>query len=317
MYVDRWLAAFRRRVGEHGSPTHHRFYWLTEEEMDRSPCRKARPGAVACAFGRHATIYSPLLPIEHEVVHVELTPEAGHPLLTEGAAELFGSIAASSTTEAYSVAELVDGEYLHAPAYTSAGRFSRYLYEQHGSDAYFELFDAAVGVDDEAGLAAAFDRTLGVTLDEAIADYDTYAACDPPRWRFHDYECEDLALSPWASVDLWQDTVALDCAAPDVIGPRRDLGTEGPDKIWTLRALEVSEAGPYQLRVEGDAPAVAELQPCSGNCFDDDGVTVVGIRATTEAASPIGLLLPGRYWMRIERDANDSGEVVVSLERGP
>lgn len=67
-YAEKWLAAFRQRVGERGSPARHTFYWLSEDEYNRGIC----PVGIACAYLRANVIYSTVIPVEHEIVHTEL-----------------------------------------------------------------------------------------------------------------------------------------------------------------------------------------------------------------------------------------------------
>jgi hypothetical protein len=307
-YTEGWLAAFRRRVGEHGSPTHHRFNWLSPEDQEDTPCSD---GAAACAFTSRPSkpIYTSNIPHEHEIVHVELAPQVGHPLLTEGAAELFGSIGGPSSTFIVPIRELVGGD-VPGLGYPSAGRFSRYLLDTHGLDAYFDLLNAGADAGDASELDAAFRETLDVTLEEAITDYETFSPCAPPRWRLYDYECGDLPPTPWVSPDRWEQTIALDCGEADVIGPRGD-----EPQIWTLRALEVETDGTFEIMVASDAPATAHLEPCFRGCFDETGAIPPSPSATTERSSGPSVLPPGRYWMRVEHPAESAAAVTVSIER--
>jgi hypothetical protein len=304
-YTEAWLSAFRRRVSENGSPTHHRFYWLGPEDADKSPCSS---GWFGCAYPSEPSnpIYSSLIPFEHEIVHVEIDAKTGHPLLREGAAELFGSISGPTTTSIVPIRDMVGGD-VPGYGYQSAGRFSRYLVEAHGLEAYETLL-ATTGGRDESSLDAAFREVLEVSLDDAISDYETFSPCATPHWRYYDYECGDLAVSPWIEPGLWQDTIALSCDQPDVIGPR---GAE--PTVWTLRALEVDATGSFELSIASNEPATVSLASCSGNCFDEDGVSPPLVGATTEQSSGTVLLFPGRYWLHVAHDASSSADVTIQL----
>jgi len=314
-YTEGWLAAFRRRLGAEARPTSHRFFWLSPEDIDRTPCSL---GTGACAFTSRTpkSIYTPLIPHEHEIVHVELAHLVGPPLLTEGAAEMFGtSRVGPNELNSYPVGELLDGDRITGLGYPSAGRFSRFLVDTYGMDTYFDLLREAEPKETERGLRDAFDDALGIPVDDVIAEYETFPACDSPRWRYHDYECEDLPAHPWSTATRWQESIALDCAENDVIGPRPDdFYPSSVDMIWVLRAIDVETPGLHLLRLESSEPATAYLEPCVGGCFDG-GPAAAGLFASVEIPPFIADLAVGRYWLRVLHPAASRAEVTVTLDR--
>jgi hypothetical protein len=303
--MEAWLSAFRDRVGRSASEVRHTFYWLSPEEFEASPCGA---DAVACAFPRSDVIYSSYVPAEHELVHAELE---GWPLslLREGAAEVFGCTDHIDIVSAPPIEWMADERQIPGVGYQTAGRFSRFLIDRFGIDAYLDLY---TGLDADAGregLAAGMADILEADLSSVVADFEQQRACRQEAWRFYDVECSALPLEPWQDADHWSATVDLACDAPDVIGPRFET-------VWTRRALHVPETDRYTMSIESDDPsAVVTIFSCNATCGRADESTVVMIPAATIDYPTTLVLDPGRHWLRIEHAADSGAPVMVRIER--
>lgn len=270
-YMERWLAAFRERVGDHGNPARHTFYWVGPADFELELCTTG----VACSYPSANVIYSTIIPAEHEIVHAELDAQPPS-VLVEGAAEVFGSIASPMTISTMSIDPLLVEEQIPGVGYQTAGRFSRFIIERHGIDAYFALYEALDGASGRKAFAEAVEDTLGVGLTELEEGFEDTTPCSVAHWRYFDYECSTLPLTPWESPTRWSDDIDLSCAADDVIGPRRGL-------VWTLRAFEVEHEGAYELTVESpDESAQVAIVPCATSCYDDAATS--GSHATSLVA---------------------------------
>jgi hypothetical protein len=303
-YTEQWLVAFRERVDEHAEHGRHIFYWLTPEDFDNEVCTTG----YACAYPHSNVIYSTVIPAEHEFVHAEL--DARPPsVLREGAAEVFGSMSSLFTTRLTPLDPLLHDEQIPSSGYQTAGRFSRFIIERHGLDAYFELYESLDGAISRQALAAGVEETLGVQLPALVESFEESSPCSVDRWRYFDHECSTLPLTPWESPTRWAEEIDLSCSAKDVIGPRKGL-------VWTLRALEVDYAGLYDLTIEStDESAQVAIIPCNEQCYDLEprpGALAAGV-ATGGSASVY--LAAGRHWLRVEHsDGSDAG-VSIAIEQ--
>jgi hypothetical protein len=302
-YMEDWLSAFRERVGRSDSAVRHTFYWLSPEEFEASPC----VNAVACASGRADVIYSSFVPAEHELVHTELE---GRPpsLLSEGAAEVFGCTDHYDLVNLPSIESLADERQILRPDYQTAGRFSRFLIDRFGIDAYLDLYTALDGIEGRAGLAAGVAEILDADLSSLATELEQQRACKLEAWRFYDVECSMLPLEPWQDSDHWRATVDLACDAPDVVGPHGGI-------VWARRALHIAETDRYTLSVASTDPsAVAIIFACDPTCVRE-GPTVGVIPAATVERPTTLVLEAGRHWLRIEQAAGNDAPLTVQIVR--
>lgn len=303
-YTERWLAAFRKRVGDYGNPGKHTFYWLSAEDFGHEPCSSG----IACAYPYSNVIYSTVIPAEHEIVHTQLDAQPPS-VLGEGAAEVFGSIESLYTTEVVSLEPLLDEERISGLSYQTAGRFSRFIIERYGLDDYFALYDALDGSQGHDAFAVGVEEALGIGLPELVESFEQSSPCSVDRWRFFDHECSSLPLTAWKSPTRWTDTIDLSCTADDVIGPRRGL-------VWTLRGLGVEHAGLYQLTIESSDPtAQVAIFSCDVNCFDGRPVRPTPSTSVATGGTVSVLLDAGRHWVRVEHAADSDAPVAVLIER--
>jgi len=303
-YTEHWLAAFRERVGEHGDGSRHTFYWLSGDEFLPELCTTG----IACAYPRSNVIYSTLIPAEHEIVHAELDAQPPS-VLVEGAAEAFGTIASPFASKSMSIDPLLDEEQIPGIGYQTAGRFSRFIIEQHGIEAYFTLYESLDGATGREAFAEAVEDVLHVELPTLLQAFAARSPCAVGDWRYFDYECSTLPLTPWDSPTRWSDEIDLSCAADDVIGPRRGL-------VWTLRALEVEHPGSYDLVIDStDESAQVAIFPCDSNCYDDENEPATPTTTLAAGGSASVFLTAGRHWMRVDHSDGSDAPVSVTLER--
>lgn len=302
-YTEEWLVVFRERVGERGNPAKHTFYWLSPNDYDESPCSS---GTTGCAY--ESIAYSTVIPHEHELVHTELI---GFPpsVLSEGAAETFGSIRSPELITITDIEALFDLDQISASGYQTAGRFSRFVIDHYGLDAYFDLYEALDGATSRAALEAGFEEALDVELPELVADFESFSWCSVDRWRFYDRECTMLPLTPWQSPTRWAEEIDLSCAAPDVVGPQREL-------VWTRRAFEVEQAGLYDLVIESaDPTAQVEVFSCNAGCFDGEPHSPMPSVAVATGGRASFFLDTGRHWLQVEHAAGGDASVSIAIER--
>lgn len=308
-YMDGWLDGWRERLGDYARPQHHVFNWLGDDDFDASPCNTPDNG---CARWRDNVAYSRLMPLEHELVHTELDTHEAASLFTEGIAELFGARKdVTSLSSAFSFDELVARQrQVPGDSYETAGRFSRYLVETYGMDAYIGALNASPREGGATGISSALARHTGDTLEDIRKDFESYPVCQLAEWRYFDYECLAMPATPWVDDGRWEVELDLSCEASDVIGPR-------DDRIWTMRAIEIETEGRYLLS-GGIAGVQTYLAPCDTTCFRDDDEATDAI----DSLLPIGrvdryavVLEPGRYWFRFELPFGSTESVSMTVER--
>lgn len=303
-YTEDWLAAFRERVGDHGNPARHTFHWLTPEDFDHGLC----PTGIACAYPVRNVVYSTVIPFEHEIVHAELDAQPPS-VLREGVAEAFGSIDSPFQTTTMSLDPLLDDEQIPGIGYQTAGRFTRFVIERHGLDAYFALFEALDGASGREPLEHAVEDVLGVELKVLEREFERSAACSVDRWRYYDHECSTLPLTPWESPTRWAVEVELSCDADDAIGPRRGL-------VWTQRALEVAHEGRYELVIaSADETAEVVFSSCDAHCYDGEPKPAAPAARVATGGRESVYFTAGRHWLQVQHAEGSDARVSIGIER--
>lgn len=304
-YTEAWLQGFRARLGPHARPQHHVFNWVNDDDLMAVPCSTLG----ACAAPAQNVIYSNRVPHEHEIVHVELDTQDAPPLLSEGAAEAFGT-GQPPIELTHDVVEQLLAEIGTIPheRYPAAGRFTRFLIDTYGLDAWMEIVRASPEEAAREGIERAFLEVLGEPVIDVLADFEASPACSTAQWRYYDYECTAHPLTDWVDEGLWEATVDLSCDDPEAIGPQSD-------EFWTVQAFEVTEPGLYELTGHGSVGATFELVPCEWSCFDDAGIPPhLGTAWHDLDAVPVELQA-GRYWFRITQSVNERAAVSLRLDR--
>lgn len=312
-HMDRFVEAFRDFVGPRPEAEFHRYYVLDGddwEELDR-----CRDGATGCVV-RHRTVYARMIPSTHELVHAELGA-GGHTLLEEGIAEVFGNVDPDRMPLGYEILDALEHGNNDLPfeAYQRAAHFTRFLLDQHGIDAFLKLRDATSLGDDADRLDEAFDEALGISLDEALADYAEFPElCFNAGYRPPMVECA-APSSPWQDATTFTETVDLSCGSPDVLGP---FGGE----IFTLRAFEVAKLDEFSIEIdaEGTDEARAWVVKCDSECARlpredreypfEPAQTVIEARVGQPREA---LLYPGKYWLRLARPADAPGPITLRI----
>ncbi len=304
-YTQQWLASLRGRIPPGEDSRQHTFYWLSPEDFAQGVCGTESMG---CAYTGSGIAYATIIPFEHELVHLELAPHRPPSVLSEGIAEMFGTVESYFASSSVEVMPLFEEEPLSSRNYQTAGRFSRFVADRYGLGDYLELYRRLDGTRGFDATAEVVRDQLGDDLVAVVEEFEAAPLCPIDGWRFADYECSSLPLVPWRSSTQWSEQLDLSCGAPDVIGPRFD-------RVWTLRALEVIVPGPYRLQVQGDDPDVlVSLFSCDDGCF---GEGVPPGRWTTDVDAgglPQIDLEVGRYWLRAENAVDREASVSVTLE---
>ena len=304
--MESWLSSFRSRLGEHVRGAHFRFFWLTEDDYESSPCPD---GSLGCANLRSDHVYTKLVPHPHEVVHLELSNQNPPDFLREGVAELFGS-----AREPKELVNPLDVEVIFDPlgtdrdAYAEAGKFSRYLIDEFGDDAYFELYRRTPRNADRSRVDVVMQDVLEVSLAEVLEGYRGFApACHVENWRSYDDECAEMPLLPPEERGRWSFRLAMGCGEGSVVGPRAG-------RIWTRRALEIDDAGRYELELvstEVGADARLRVVSCDESCMPGEEyelkIDVTGVVWRD--------FLPGRHWFEVSVSEGKESNLEVRISR--
>lgn len=259
-HLDSLLGALRERWGtEVEEPS---LYYALGGELTEydTPCVA---GQLGCVEG--GVVYSGLVPLDHEIVHLAREPiHFSFPLIEEGAAEYWGDDAPLRPDLSGRISELVEeGNPLGFEHYTRAGHFVAYLVESSGEAALEALSSATTLESSPEEFRSAVDMVYGLSLQELEASYEAnYPECPQSEYRAAFGEChasDALPICADGSGLLIQRRGS--CAEGDVLGPRLD-------RIWTTIQIEVAVTGSYGLRFSatpGD-DVVMSMRSCGGGC---------------------------------------------------
>jgi hypothetical protein len=180
-------------------------------------------GAAGCLIdGEIHTLWQS---IDHEIVHAVAQP-LGRPrsFWSEGMAEAISNRTQRGSTDVEANLELTPGSL----DYHTAGHFVRWLMEEHGEQGMRPLAEGE-------SLPSAF----GVSLSEAIADYEANAPWSYPRWN----PCPGDELAP-IQPNRWLTTIDASCS-------ERGSTTNHSIGTGALRTIEILESGSYRLMIDG------------------------------------------------------------------
>lgn len=284
------------------------YYWLPDGveafcDSDTLGC-----SSVDGAFSRFAIH-------QHELTHAVRYPSGLYQPLEEGLADAFGD---DWDPPPYDFeGEIEDllqnpGQHLPGDGYALAGHFVSYLRTTHGIDPLIAL-DSTTEYDSSfSAVEPAFEQAFGISLDDAITDYETsYPRCPLRAYRDKTVDCDRNVLPAPAEVGARVDhVVPLACDDPTVLGPRSD-------ERWNTVALDVQVPGIYYFLASPQTDIDLELirlTSCDLDCFDfaDDAFSHV-------TGTEIGFgecLSPGRYLFRFASKGEGTGgvELVVSYD---
>jgi hypothetical protein len=186
VYVDTYAGALAVEFGVTEHLGSYRWYSREQYAVD-SPCGDF----YACAFTEDLTLHTPLLPHEHEIVHLAGFAAGECPsVLAEGLAEFYSTVghdAQSNDFESLVTHFEVPSEYLSAAdQYGILGRFAAYLVARFGLEAVLDVCRTTGRTTDGPALSAAMESVLGVTTQELLADFESKLGfCTPPRSISH------------------------------------------------------------------------------------------------------------------------------------
>lgn len=298
-----------------------RFYWLARDDFHaRSICPD---DATACARG--TTTFSPLVPLDHELVH-NVTAAIGTPpvFFIEGLAVAYQGLDADFPhpefdRTAYAFPDLDVRRLIEARSgsamrrmggYPLAGAFTAFLIRTHGIERFLRVYAALGRSATLAAIDREFQAVFGTSLAQSITEFDTSAReCIEFEFTAKLVECAAPELA-WDGVRLIHHRT-LGCDQDDAIGPFSG------DAVVVLHTLEITTAGEYQLRVIGDVEEgslvgessqhAVSLQRCGG-CGAPMLTGLAGQPAST------GWLDPGRYALRLRGPASRRSSIGLRLE---
>ncbi|MCY0990658.1 hypothetical protein OV203_26175 [Nannocystis sp. ILAH1] len=198
--------------------------------------------------------------------------------------------------------------------YALAAHFTSYLVHTHGDEPYVALLQATSRDQSRSEFEATFADILGVSLDQAIDDYEAnWPYCDPWAAQSSFYECGRPAtvVTPGEGTEFDLD---ISCADPEVVGPSALGFPDRVPRIWRDLTIAVEVDQPSQI-ITFDVPAVGEantvlleVKRCDSYCGDASTWPIVPDR--TEDPNVFVLSgAAGRYVLRVSRAADDPGPV--------
>ena len=320
-YMDEYVGALQELYGVSlDAPV---AYYLLEPPISQHDV--CPPEAIACLEGD--AVATTWLPHEHELVHAVARTHGNSPhFFEEGAATYFGTTDINRNVD-YSLVGVRDRLAAHweqgldARGYALAAHFAAYLVDTYSMEAYLSMLRQSWRTQSRSSFEGTFEQTIGVTLDEAIDDYEknwpfchlegTYSSalqCSKPAIQIRDEELVEFDLD-------------MSCADPEVIGPVEDRNYGRV--LWRDFVVEVDE--PLIVNVELELPEgppkglTMIIKPCGTHCRDIEGnIWILDDYTFSEniwqiADPPVPgwwvNLYPGRYVMRVMKDADDPGPV--------
>jgi hypothetical protein len=311
-YLDRYAGALAVEFGVDQHLGSYRWYSPEQYEAD-SPCGDSQP--YACAW--HDGADTPLLPHEHEVVHLANFLAGECPSsLTEGLAVYYS--ASGSTPDESELGRLparLEDPSARIPddEYAALGRFVGFLVERFGLDAILEVCVIA-GVDSSgAELAAAIESVLGVSPDSLLEDFrlEPHSCNSFERHQSRVYACGLAEAAPDAGIaglpgQQFEIDPVIDCASESTAGP-----LDGD--IWITHRIDLAADGDYSIALQPASEGqdisevrliLAQCQPCAHERVFEPG-------------EPAGLepFEAGRYWLEVRAPKDFQGMVKVMIGR--
>jgi hypothetical protein len=319
-YVDDFAGAVAAKLEIDREPFNYYVYPPPLREHDVCSER-----AIGC-WSRGA-VFATTMPETHEIVHGVDAGEGLMPLpFEEGAATYFGGYPPLITVDytELDIREELD-VYWHEPfgekRYALFGHFTSYLIHTHGLEPYVALTHTTKLRTARAAFDAAFEAAYGLPLDEAMDDYEAnwpYCPVEALQSSFFECEREPIVID---GPDPEPFSFDISCGDPQVVGP--DPNVNDVQKLWSTATIEFAGPGSYHnLKVE--QPGVGEWNSAEiefKRCDTDCGAVWHNMHvvrpAGLDAAAPNWFTFdaePGRYVMRVSRNADDPGPVVFTLE---
>jgi hypothetical protein len=319
-YVDAYAGVLAAEFGLDGPIGD--FIWYTPEEYGaRRPCPWRYPSACA----KEDTAHSPVLPEDHEMVHIANHRAGPCPnALSEGIAVYYSTdISAGHSLNADVLRHRLAAPSASIPIteYEMLGRFAAFLIERHGLQAVLDVCTVAGPEASGAQLSAALQSILGATSEELIAGLSQEPSHCNDFWGYRSkvFACGVAAAAP--SLGTFVDgkleaRLEFGCDQPDTVGPIEGGAFYG--QIVRTLSLEIPTDGHYWFIPhdeaqewitvpEGITLAVSQCGPCG------DGFR---LPADWEWTLPqLGDFEAGRYSVEIGLPEDYVGTVLLSIDR--
>jgi hypothetical protein len=302
---------------------------------DPGPCPKQ---ARACVFDD--LVLTADLPDDHEVVHAVTSAHDSLPtVFEEGGASYWGGIRRRPDLRGLDLREVLEAwnsRYLTPGEYALMAHFTSYLVHTQGRERYAGLLRESHRAQGRSSFESTFERTFGLSLEDALEDYDlSWPYCRVEATQSSFFACAEPALTLVGGHPVEID-FDISCGHPQVVGPGVDR--DGTLKIWQDVAIELED--PKYLQVVEllepyDPPEGLSIsvKRCDTDCANvemfsndlvpstfsedlygvgDERLALRGWRFTGQASGrPSQAWEPGRYAVRVSRDADDPGRVRI------
>jgi hypothetical protein len=277
------------------------FFWLSDVSASKHWCSDTAAG---CADG--GRIMTTFVPHEHEIVHA-LRKDHLPAVFEEGFATVYGDIGRADPQGLIEPRErlleiLETSDPVTVPDYARAGHFVSFLIERDGLEPLRELAELADYHDDIAEVRKAFEQAYGITLDQALEEYEDYPECIDLAWMSREIACREATTTIYPNIDgPVEFTMSVECGAEGVYGPMGGF-------VFSEVALDIDPAYehvPMNISLTGDIDAgvSAAFVSCGGGCSD----------ATAYWITPWSIQQPslpaGRYVVRLFRPLDSPGEL--------
>lgn len=269
-YLDRYAGALAVEFGVSEHLGSYRWYSSEQDEAD-DPCSAFN--AYACAWPDGGGVDTPLLPHEHEVVHLANFAAGACPnALAEGLAEYYSTLARSPKSVDFDllVARLEEPSqpFVHPPGreYGILGRFAAFLVERFGLDAILEVCRITGRYPDSDELTSTMESVFDVSTDTLLSDFAAeLGPCNSAEfYQSRIFACGAGEAAPDAGLvaEEFETTYVLDCANESTVGP---VG----DEIWIVERVDFEVDATYVIALldeDGEIPEVelilAKCEPC-------------------------------------------------------
>ncbi|MBA3548774.1 MAG: hypothetical protein H0T76_20015 [Nannocystis sp.] len=303
-HMDRFVATLADYLRVPLAGERFTFVWYSEERFAaEAPCGDNWWGE--CERG--GEILSTVAPLDSMLAYMLLARVGSPPpFFAEGALVAF-----TPDLDSFLGGLPGDGDVQDLLAYgkggaTLAGAFTRFLIDRHGRDAYLAFY---AGVRARASLPeieAAHAEHFGESLTETSVAFDAgRRRCPERKFELKLLECSAPRIA-WDGDSLLLRR-SLACGEDDVVG----YPSSSPfnDYALSLSTLEVTTAGPFEIRFTADEPASLVFAGCGG-CEDETAILLSAGREPVRQWLPVG-----RYYLKLVGNVKAAPSVALRIER--
>jgi hypothetical protein len=273
--------------------------------------------ALGCILkGTESAIATTDLLHDHELVHAVWADRNIPHFFEEGAATYWGG-ALSADFRGLTVRGVLDKHWsspMGRREYALAGHFTSYMVHTYGVESHIALRRETSKAQSRKDFERAFERTMGLTLEEAIDDYEEqWPYCDVEATRSSFLDCGRPAITLSPGEKMYFD-LDISCSNPEVVGPSTRASLDSAPRIWLDITIELEtsiEDITFDLPDMDEPNTIAvDVKRCDTNCGDVMRKTWRMKPNMTEEPSVYNLYAsPGRYTVRVSRAADDPGPV--------